>query len=252
MRINRKTIFVIIEKGATRSVLSKVYEAFMLLMIFISILPLMFPVHTPLFQWFDVISVTAFIIDYILRWMTADLKQPDKKPLVAFLTYPFSFLAITDLLSIFPSIGVFNRALKVLRVFRLLKLLRVFRFARYSPRIEMLLYVFKKEKVVLLSVLGIALFYIFATALIMFNVELNNQTPDGVVVFATFFDALYWATTTLTTVGYGDIYPVSEIGRLVSMISSLFGIAVIALPSGVITASYMEELKKRSRFRHAP
>ena len=169
---------------------------------------------------------------------------PIEESVWAFIMYPFTLIAIVDLLSILPSIGLFNKALKVLRVVRLLKLLRLFRFLRYSSRIETLVLVLKKERVVLLTVLGIAVFYIFATALIMFNVELNNQSADGVVVFDTFFDALYWATTTLTTVGYGDIYPVSNVGRIVSMISSLFGVAIIALPSGVITASYLDELKK--------
>lgn len=78
----------------------------------------------------------------------------------------------------------------------------------------------------------------------MFNAELNKPSVDGVVVFDSFFDALYWATTTLTTVGYGDVYPVSNLGRAISMLSSIFGIAVIALPSGVITAGYLEELKQ--------
>ena len=78
----------------------------------------------------------------------------------------------------------------------------------------------------------------------MFNAELNMPSVDGVVVFDSFFDALYWATTTLTTVGYGDVYPVSDLGRVISMLSSIFGIAVIALPSGVITAGYLEELKQ--------
>ena len=219
----------------------------MLLMIIISLLPLVFVQQRPIFIWFDRISVSAFILDYILRWMTADLKHPEKKPLNAFLTYPFSFMAITDLLSIMPSIGIFNRAFKVFRLFRLLKLLRVVRILRYAPRIEMLLFVFKKEKVVLLSVLAIAVFYIFITALLMFNVEMSSYTPGSKVVFDSFFDALYWATTTLTTVGYGDICPVSSFGRLVSMVSSIFGVAIIALPSGVITASYMEEMKKEKK-----
>ena len=103
---------------------------------------------------------------------------------------------------------------------------------------------FKKERYVLLTVLAIAVFYIFTTALIMFNVELNKPNVDGLVVFDSFFDALYWATTTLTTVGYGDVYPVSDFGRVISMMSSIFGIAIIALPSGVITAGYLEELKR--------
>ena len=245
--MNRKRIFAIIEKGSTHTLISRIYEDFMLLMIIISLLPLVFVQQRPIFIWFDRISVSAFILDYILRWMTADLKHPEKKPLNAFLTYPFSFMAITDLLSIMPSIGIFNRAFKVFRLFRLLKLLRVVRILRYAPRIEMLLFVFKKEKVVLLSVLAIAVFYIFITALLMFNVEMSSYTPGSKVVFDSFFDALYWATTTLTTVGYGDICPVSSFGRLVSMVSSIFGVAIIALPSGVITASYMEEMKKEKK-----
>lgn len=245
--MNRKRIFAIIEKGSTHTLIGRIYEDIMLLMIIISLLPLVFVQQRPIFIWFDRISVSAFILDYILRWMTADLKNPEKKPLNAFLTYPFSFMAITDLLSIMPSIGIFNRAFKVFRLFRLLKLLRVVRILRYAPRIEMLLFVFKKEKVVLLSVLAIAVFYIFVTALLMFNVEMSCYTPGSKVVFDSFFDALYWATTTLTTVGYGDICPVSSFGRLVSMVSSIFGVAIIALPSGVITASYMEEMKKEKK-----
>ena len=95
-----------------------------------------------------------------------------------------------------------------------------------------------KERGVLLGVLGISIFYVFLTALIMFNAE-----PHVESTFDTFFDALYWATVTLTTVGYGDVTPVTDLGRLVSMISSLFGVAIIALPSGVITASYLDELR---------
>lgn len=243
--MNRKKIYSIIELAdGPHAFFSRVYDIFMLLMIIISIIPLMFKFPSPLFKWFDVISVIAFIIDYILRWMTADLRSPNKSKIVAFITYPFTFMAIMDLLSILPSIGVFGRALKILRIVRLLKLVRILRLLRYSRRITVIMYVLKKERVVLLTVLGIAVFYIFATALVMFNVEMYTHTADGGVVFDSFFDALYWATTTLTTVGYGDIYPVSDIARIVSMISSIFGVAIIALPSGVITASYMEELKK--------
>ena len=244
--MNRKKLYSIIELAeGPHANISRIYDIFMLLMIIISIVPLMFKDQTDLFLWFDGISVSAFIIDYILRWMTADFRHPEKSKNVAFATYPFTILAILDLLSILPSIGILNRALKILRIVRLLKLIRVLRFLRYSRRITMLLYVLKKESAVLFTVLGIALFYILATALIMFNVEMNHMTADGRFIFDNFFDALYWATTTLTTVGYGDIYPVSEIGRFVSMVSSLFGVAIIALPSGVITASYLEELKKK-------
>ena len=243
--MNRKKLYDIIEKDTQHSAWSMIYDYLMFLMIIISIVPLMFSYQNALFVWFDRISVSVFIIDYILRWMTADFRHPEKRRVAAYVSYPITLMAIVDLLSILPSVGLFNKALKVLRVIRLLKLLRVFRFLRYSKHIDTLMNVLKKERMVLFTVLGIAMFYIFVTALIMFNVEMNHANADGEFVFCTFFDALYWATTTLTTVGYGDISPVSELGRVISMISSLFGVAIIALPSGVITASYLEELKKK-------
>jgi voltage-gated potassium channel len=95
-----------------------------------------------------------------------------------------------------------------------------------------------------MSVLIISLAYIFITALVLFNVEPHINPKTGEQTFTSFFDALYWATVTLTTVGYGDVCPVTDIGRFVSMLSSLFGVAIIALPSGVITASYLDELRK--------
>ena len=93
--------------------------------------------------------------------------------------------------------------------------------------------------------LSLALFYIFITALIMFNAEEEINPETGQYLFDSFFDAFYWAACTLTTVGYGDIYPISDIGRVISIISSMVGIAIIALPSGIITAGYMDELKSR-------
>ena len=101
----------------------------------------------------------------------------------------------------------------------------------------MLLKVLRKERRILFTVFLFALFYIVVTAMVMFNIE------DS-IMFENYLDALYWATTTLTTVGYGDICPTSDIGRIISMLSALLGVAVIALPSGVITASYLDELRE--------
>ena len=99
--------------------------------------------------------------------------------------------------------------------------------------------VFRKQKQSLIAVGALALGYILITALIMFNVE--SETFD------TFFDALYWATISLTTMGYGDIYAVSDIGRLITMVSAIFGIAIVALPAGVISAGFMEELRRKDK-----
>lgn len=179
-----------------------------------------------------------FIVDYFLRWVTADYKY-NKKSLISFIRYPFGFFAIIDIISILPSISILNNGFKLLRIFRMARAFRVFRvfkMFRYSKSVKIIVSVFKKSKESLIAVGTLAIAYIIISALIVFNVE-----PES---FNTFFDAIYWATVSLTTVGYGDIYPVTAIGRIVTMISSVFGIAIVALPAGIITAGYMNEIEK--------
>lgn len=233
--MNRKKIFDIIEPSHG-SIWSRIYDICIIILILCSIVPLTCRVNLPIFDVLDKVSVSFFILDYVLRWLTADFALPNNKRWQAFVFYPFTTSAIIDLLSIIPSFDVINPAWKILRVARLLKILRVFKFIRYSRNIQLLIRVLRKEKSILFTVMLIAIAYILVTALIMFNVE-DSQ------MFADYFDALYWATTTLTTVGYGDICPQTDFGRIISMFSALMGVAVIALPSGVITASYLEELK---------
>lgn len=221
---------------------SRLYDWYMLIMIIASITPLMFIDDYPIFKVIEIVTVIAFIIDYILRWSTANLQL--KRGLLSYILYPFTPMAIIDLLSILPGLNLISPEFKLLRLTRLLKIFRLLKVFRYSDKITMFLRVLKKERQVLLSVLMLALFYIFVTALIMFNAEPHVNPETGANTFQSFFDALYWATVTLTTVGYGDLCPVTDIGRVVSMLSSLFGVAIIALPSGVITASYLEELRE--------
>lgn len=232
----RKKIYTIIEADGN-TIASKVYDIIMLLLIVASILPLAFRNTYPIFEVLDKIAVTTFIIDYLMRWLTADYRMSERKRWQAFLLYPFTLFAIIDLLSILPFFIDCNRAFKLFRISRLLKILRVFKFIRYSKHMQILLKVLHKERHILFTVMMIAVGYIIVTALIMFNTEES-------AMFNNFFDALYWATTTLTTVGYGDIYPLTNSGRIISMFSAIFGVAIIALPSGVITASYLEELRE--------
>lgn len=179
-------------------------------------------------MWLDFVSTIIFIIDYLLRLLTADYKLEKGK--LSFFLYPFTFLALADLLCILPSLFLLNNSL------RLFKILRVFKFIRYSKNIQILTNVLKKQKDSLMIVGLLALGYIFISALIIFNVEPST--------FPKFFDALYWATISLTTVGYGDIYAVSTTGKIITMISSFLGIAIVALPAGIITAGYMKEIKE--------
>ena len=156
-------------------------------------------------------------------------------------------MAIIDLLSILPTINLISPTFKVARVSRLLKILRVVKVVRYFESLEIILSVIRKQRKILYTVLSLALFYTFITAMIMFNAEEDINPETGKYLFDDFFDAFYWAACTLTTVGYGDLYPISDTGRIISIISSLVGIAIIALPSGVITAGYLDELRDRKK-----
>ena len=237
----RQQIYSVIEKSEERSRASEIYDIGMMFLIMLSIVPLMFSRDHPIFRVIEQFTVYFFIVDYILRWITADYKL--KKGKLSFVIYPFTFMAIIDQLSIIPVFTMMNKGFKLLRITRMFRLLRLLKFLRYTDKLSVLVTVIQKEKRVLLSVLVIAVSYVFVTALFMFNMEPQINPTTGEPTFRTFFDALYWATVTLTTVGYGDICPVTQIGRFVSMISSLFGVAIIALPSGVITASYLDEIR---------
>lgn len=115
-----------------------------------------------------------------------------------------------------------------------MKVLRIFKIMRYSKSFQIISHVISNSKDSLVAVYILAVGYILISTLIIFNVK-----PD---TFDTFFDAVYWTTVSLTTVGYGDIYPVSTLGRIITMISSVFGIAIVALPAGIIAVGYMNEL----------
>ncbi len=233
----RKKIFDIIDTNNGSNKISNVYDIIMMITIIISIIPLAFKQSNIVFEYIDYITVAIFIIDYSLRLITADYKL--NKSGWSFVLFPFTPMAIIDLISILPSVTFLNSGFRLLKLFRLLrtfKVLRTFKFIRYSKSFEIITNVFKKQKKVLSAVVTMAIAYVLISALVIYNVE-----PES---FETFFDAVYWATISLTTVGYGDIYPVSTIGRIVTMISSVFGIAIIALPSGVITAGYLSEINK--------
>lgn len=236
----RRRLYEIIEVADPDDKMSTLYDGFMLLTIVASILPLCVKEQTGFLGYVDRVTVFIFIIDYLLRWSTADYKLERYKSR-AFLVHPFTPMALVDLIAILPSITFLNSSLKLLKLFRLGRSFRIFKFFRYSKNIQVVMSVMKKQKDVLFAVGYLAVGYIFVSGIIMFQVE-----PES---FNSLFDAIYWSTTALTTVGYGDIYPVTVFGKLVSMLSSIVGIAVVALPAGVITGGYINEIKHRDEKR---
>ena len=246
----RHRIFQIIETSNGPDKASAVYDAIMGVVILVSLIPLAFKDTNTVFMIIDIAASGLFLLDYALRLWTADLKL--RRGPISFVVYPFTPMAIIDLLAILPSFGLIASGFRLFKLFRLLRaarVLRVFRtlkLFRYSRSVEIIINVIKAQKTPLFAVCSLAVAYILVAALVIFNVE-----PD---TFPTFFDAIYWAAVSLTTVGYGDIYPVSTAGRLVTIISAFVGIAVVALPSGIITAGYMDELRKyeTDQIRKAP
>ncbi len=233
----RKRFYEIIEVGTEQDKASRVYDVFMMLTIIISIIPLWTHSTNSLFNVIDKVTVVIFIVDYLLRLATADIKL--NRGILSFLLYPFSFMAIIDLLSILPSLTVLAdgyRLLKIFRLFRTFKVFRVFKAFRYSKNINMVLNVFRKQRDSLMVVFGFAIAYVLVSALVIFNAE-----PE---TFKTMYDAIYWATISLTTVGYGDMYATSDIGKFITMISAILGVAIVALPAGIIIAGYQEELEE--------
>ena len=238
----KKRLFEIIEADNPADGLDKAstaYDILMITLVVLSLLPLTMKTDPPVFTLIEYVTVVVFSLDYLLRWATADCKYGTKNA-TAFLRYPFSPMAIIDLLSILPSLLTIHPAFRLLRVMRLLRALRVLRVAkvlRYSSSLRILSAVMRDSRKPLMAVLSLAAGYIVLSALLMFTVEAES--------FDNFFEAVYWATMSLTTVGYGDIYPVSSLGRTITMVSSLMGIAIIALPSSIITAGYIKELNQR-------
>ena len=237
----RSRLFEIIEKSNGDRA-SAIYDYTMMAVIIASLTPLAFKHTTPVLIAMDRVTVVIFILDYLLRLITADYKL--QKGALSFFLYPFTPMALIDLLCILPSFTALAGGIRLLKIVRLMRAFRVFRAAkmlRYSSSIVIVVDVIKAQRRALLAVGTLALTYILIAALVIFNVE-----PES---FDRYFDAVYWATVSLTTVGYGDIYAVSTAGRVITMLSSIFGIAIVALPSGIITAGYMDRIRAEQRQR---
>lgn len=190
----------------------------------------------------EFISVIIFTIEYLLRLWTATYLYPVKTPFKARLKYICSFMAIIDLLAILPFYIPFIIPfdLRVLRTLRVIRLLRLFKVNRYTDALSTIGNVFKKKASQLLSSMFIVLLLMVIASVLMYNVE-NAAQPDK---FSNAFSGLWWAVATLTTVGYGDIFPITALGKVLSGIIALLGIGLVAVPTGIISAGFIESIDK--------
>lgn len=190
----------------------------------------------------EVLSVIIFTVEYILRVWTSDILYGSLPSAKARVKYIFSFMAIIDLLAIMPFylpmlISIDLRALRTLRLVRLLRLLKI---NRYTKALSTIAEVFRRKASQLISSLIVVGLLMLVAALLMYNIEHEAQ-PEA---FSNVFQALWWSVATLTTVGYGDIYPVTTLGKVLSTIIALLGIGLVAVPTGIITAGFSEVIEK--------
>ncbi|MFT5893122.1 MAG: voltage-gated potassium channel [Dokdonia sp.] len=197
--------------------------------------------YKTIFWNIEIFSIVIFSIEYIIRIWTADLEYPDVKPYKARLKYMFSFMGIIDLISVIPFyLPYFIKIdLRVVRVLRLFRLLRLLKLNRHSNSLKLIIQVFRRTKSDILITVFIVSLLLILSATLMYNIE-NEAQPEA---FANIGEALWWAVATLTTVGYGDIYPVTGIGKILSGVIALLGIGIVALPTGIISSAYIEEIQ---------
>ena len=188
----------------------------------------------------EAISVTIFTIEYLARLWTATYLYPDEKPYKARIKYMLTFMAIIDLLAILPFYlpYIIPMDLRVLRTLRVIRLLRLFKLHRYTDALMTIAEVFKKKSSQLLSSIFIVSLLMLIASVLMCDIE-NQAQPDK---FTNAFSGLWWAVATVTTVGYGDIYPVTVAGKILSGIIAILGIGLVAVPTGIISAGFIESI----------
>jgi voltage-gated potassium channel len=190
-----------------------------------------------------VFSVTVFIIEYILRVWTSDLRERYKNTKYSRLKYVFSPMAIIDLLAVLPVVLNVFIDLRFLRILRLTRILRVFKLSRYSNAINLLRKVVKDKKEELLATIFITFILLFIAATLMYNIE-HQEHKDA---FPNILSSFWWAVATLTTIGYGDVFPVTALGKFLSALIALLGIGLVALPTGIISSGFIEEISNRRK-----
>lgn len=249
-RIKEK-IYNIIRDDGDKSTTGKVFDAVIIFLITVNIVTVIAEtfnlpdVIKSIFYYIEIVSIIVFTIEYILRVYTSDLLYSNIPPIKARIKYIFSFMALIDLLAIMPFYLPFIIPidLRILRVLRMFRLLRVLKVNRYTDALTSIVKVFKRKKSQLLSAIFVVMVLMIVSSVVMYNIESEAQ-PE---VFNNAFSALWWSVATFTTVGYGDIYPITAAGKLLSAVIAFLGIALVAVPTGIITAGFTEQISEEKK-----
>lgn len=224
---------------------SRIFEIFILVLITLNVVALILEtvqsIYEPyrlFFHYFDVISVVLFTVELLVRLWACTAHPDYRHPLWGRLRYLFTTLALFDLLAILPFyLPLLN--LGDLRHLRAIRLFRVFKLIRYSRTLQLLQrVVWDKREELFISSLFLLFLLLFSSSM-MYYAERVAQ-PEN---FSSIPASMWWAVATLTTVGYGDIYPVTTLGRALASVIAILGIGMFALPTGILGAAFMEEME---------
>lgn len=190
----------------------------------------------------EFVSIIIFTIEYALRIWTANLLYPGLNPVRARIRYIISPMAIIDLISILPFLVPVLHTYNLIgvRVFRLVRLLRIFKLNRYSDALAAIGDVFRSKAQQMIASTFFVFIILILASLLIYYAEHDAQPEQ----FANAFSGLWWAVATLTTVGYGDIYPITPLGRFLGAIIAILGIGVVAVPTSILSAGFMGMLEK--------
>lgn len=256
--MNRKKIFRFIDEDARDYRPSRLFNGVIVFLIVLNVVAIIFESddyfaveYAEVFNQVEFWSVLIFAIEYLLRLMTADFVYKDLEGSKPFIKYIKSPLAIIDLLAILPSILIIIAPyapylasmmdFRIIRILRTLRLLRVFKITRYSASLRMIIDVFRERG----RDLGVTIFITFILMVIsstlMFHVEHEAQQDQFPNILATF----WWAVATLTTVGYGDVYPITPAGKVLGGIIAVLGIGLVALPTGILSSAFVDKMERR-------
>ena len=237
-------VFEIIQPDKGNSLASRIFDRVITALILLSVAAVFavtFEQVRKARMVFWAVEVTAslvFTVEYALRIWTADKLYPQVSPGRARLKYIVSFMAVVDLLSVLPFWlpRIFPGSMLGMRALRLVRLLRILKLNRYFDAMKSILDVVSAKKRELVGSVFFVFLLMMVSSLLMYAVEHEAQPT----VFRNAFSGLWWAVATITTVGYGDIYPVTAVGRIFGAVIALSGVAALAVPTGIVTSGIME------------
>ncbi|HEV2763124.1 MAG TPA: ion transporter [Pyrinomonadaceae bacterium] len=245
----KSRVFKIIEHPTADDLPSRVFAVFVMTLIVFNVFAVMLETveeigrpFARLFTLFEDFSVVVFTAEYVLRLWSCNSDPRYAGAVRGRLRYALSPLALIDLLAILPFYLEFLPVdLRFVRVLRLFRLLRIFKLARYSASLRVLDDVLRSRREELLVTLFIVVLLLVFSSSAMYYAE-NEAQPDK---FSSIPSAMWWGVATLTTVGYGDVYPVTPLGRMMGAVIAVLGVGMFALPAGLLASGFAEELGKR-------